>query len=69
MKNTQLKFDTITHLWSFKEQVKANHVKVFTDELLLICELSVQQIEMAINHFHAQVYSGSRTNSLNYNTP
>jgi hypothetical protein len=69
MKNTQLKFDTIGHLWKFKEEIKANHIRVITDELLLICDLSAQQIDLAVSHFNARVFKELSTDSYSHNKP
>jgi len=65
MKNVQLKFDTIHHLWRFKEEVRANSIEIITDELLLICELTEQQIQLAIQQFHAAVHKELNINYLN----
>ena len=68
MKNIQLKFDSLVHLWQFKEQVKPNEITIITNELLLICKLTAQQVELAVSQFHAQVFKGMNTNSFNHNT-
>ena len=65
MKNVQLKFDTIHHLWRFKEEVRANTIEIITNDLLLICELTEQQVQLAVQKFDAVVQKELNTNYLN----
>ncbi len=61
----QLKFDTMIHLWRFKEKMQLRNFEIRSVENILFCSLSDAAVEMAASQFGAhrieQVYKTEQT--------
>ena len=55
VKKVQLRFDSLSHLWSFKQKVQAPHVEIDPNKHLLTAELSGEAIDLALRDYKAEV--------------
>jgi hypothetical protein len=54
MQTVQLQFDSIQHLWQFKETMQLSNFELRPLEKMLYCQLSAAAVELAIRHFGAR---------------
>jgi hypothetical protein len=55
MKSTTLIFSSLSRLWDFKQTTKAASVEINTDKRSLCGEFTAEEIELALQSFHASV--------------
>jgi len=55
MKSITLIFSSLTRLWEFKQATKATAVEINTDQKSLHGEFTPEEIELALQSFHASV--------------
>jgi hypothetical protein len=55
MKSTTLIFPSLSRLWEFKLTIKATSVEINTDKRSLCGEFTAEEIELALQSFHASV--------------
>ncbi len=63
----QLKFDTMIHLWRFKEKMQLRNFDIRSVEIILFCALSDAAVEIAVTQFGAQRIEQTYKTEQTYN--